>query len=210
MAITHSKVSATGDGGDSSLVRPSDWNDDHAIGNGTITEAHLSISDNTTKDVSTSAHGFCPKAPNDATKYLCGDGSWADPPGVCVSFMAGDVFDPSDGTTYYFGTYAYSAATTLSGASSPIPISGTITAAGVHWYGSATTTENLSIYVCNDNSDEELIETIGIATQYKNFTNYSMSLTANTSYLYALKVVCPTWSTNPTSVRLGGWIYIVP
>lgn len=31
MAITHSKVSAVSDGGDTSLVRPSDWNDDHTI-----------------------------------------------------------------------------------------------------------------------------------------------------------------------------------
>lgn len=29
--VSHSKVSAIGDGGDSSLVRPSDWNDDHVI-----------------------------------------------------------------------------------------------------------------------------------------------------------------------------------
>jgi len=31
MPITHSKVSAKSDGGDSSLVLPSDWNDDHVI-----------------------------------------------------------------------------------------------------------------------------------------------------------------------------------
>lgn len=29
--VSHSKVSAASDGGDSSLVRPSDWNDDHVI-----------------------------------------------------------------------------------------------------------------------------------------------------------------------------------
>lgn len=46
-------------------------------GNGTIPEAVLSISDNTTKDVSTSAHGFVPKAPNDTTKFLRGDATWA-------------------------------------------------------------------------------------------------------------------------------------
>lgn len=32
MAVTHSFVSAVADGGDSSLVRPSDWNDNH-VGN---------------------------------------------------------------------------------------------------------------------------------------------------------------------------------
>lgn len=45
----------------------------------TIREADLSLSDNTTADVSTAKHGFAPKAPNDTTKYLRGDGTWAVP-----------------------------------------------------------------------------------------------------------------------------------
>ena len=36
--------------------------------------------DNTDLDVSTSAHGLCPKAPNDANQYLDGTGSWAELP----------------------------------------------------------------------------------------------------------------------------------
>lgn len=39
-------------------------------------EAGLSTSDVTTLDVSTSKHGFAPKAPNDATKFLDGTGAW--------------------------------------------------------------------------------------------------------------------------------------
>src|SRR5690349_3455760 len=39
MAIVHSKVSAVPDGGNSSLVRPSDWNDDHDINTSTVTPA---------------------------------------------------------------------------------------------------------------------------------------------------------------------------
>jgi hypothetical protein len=35
--------------------------------------------DNTDLDVSTSAHGLCPKAPNDATKFLDGSGSFSYP-----------------------------------------------------------------------------------------------------------------------------------
>lgn len=46
-----------------------------------ITEAKLSISDNTTNDVSTTKHGFTPKAPNDTTKFLRGDATWAVPTG---------------------------------------------------------------------------------------------------------------------------------
>lgn len=46
-------------------------------GPGTVaSDANLSLSDVTTGDVSTSKHGFVPKAPNDTSKFLCGDGSF--------------------------------------------------------------------------------------------------------------------------------------
>jgi hypothetical protein len=44
-----------------------------------VTESGLTLSDNTTGDVSTSKHGFAPKAPNDATKFLDGAGSYTVP-----------------------------------------------------------------------------------------------------------------------------------
>lgn len=46
-----------------------------------VTDALLSTSDITTNNVSTSKHGFAPKAPNDATKFLNGVGAWAVPSG---------------------------------------------------------------------------------------------------------------------------------
>jgi hypothetical protein len=55
---------------------------DHVGGDGAaITESALSLSDNSTGDVSTSKHGFCPKAPNDTAKFLRGDATWATPSG---------------------------------------------------------------------------------------------------------------------------------
>jgi hypothetical protein len=47
----------------------------------TITEANLVLADNTTGNVSATAHGFAPKAPNDATKYLDGTGAYSTPAG---------------------------------------------------------------------------------------------------------------------------------
>lgn len=43
----------------------------------TVTEADITLADNTTDDVSTTKHGFVPKAPNVATKYLDGTGAWS-------------------------------------------------------------------------------------------------------------------------------------
>lgn len=91
MAVKHAFVSGVSDGADTSLVRPSNWNADHTIDNDTVSEAQLSISDVTTKNASTSAHGFLPKLPNDATQFLNGVGSWVVP-SVSMDVLAIQVF----------------------------------------------------------------------------------------------------------------------
>lgn len=53
------------------------------------TEANLVLTDVTTNNVTISAHGFAPKAPNDATKYLDGTGAWSVPAGGGGSAAAG-------------------------------------------------------------------------------------------------------------------------
>lgn len=46
---------------------------------GPVVEADQTLSDVTTNDVSTTKHGYAPKAPNDATKYLDGTGAYSKP-----------------------------------------------------------------------------------------------------------------------------------
>ena len=46
-----------------------------------ITEAKQLLADNTTNDVSTAKHGYAPKLPNDATKFLDGTGTYSTPAG---------------------------------------------------------------------------------------------------------------------------------
>ena len=51
----------------------------NAAGNpafGAVVEADQTLADNTTNDVSTTKHGYAPKAPNDATKFLDGTGAY--------------------------------------------------------------------------------------------------------------------------------------
>lgn len=62
-----------------------------------ITEAMLSTSDVTTLDVTTSKHGFTPKAPNDTTKFLRGDATWAAPGGTPAGTVA--IFSASSAPT---------------------------------------------------------------------------------------------------------------
>lgn len=46
-----------------------------------VVEADLSLSDVVTDNVSITKHGFAPKAPNDATKFLDGTGNYSTPSG---------------------------------------------------------------------------------------------------------------------------------
>jgi hypothetical protein len=78
---------------------------------GTVTDATLSTSDITTNNVSTTKHGFAPKAPNNTTTFLRGDATWATPAGGGATIgtgteaarptagTAGNLYLPSDGST---------------------------------------------------------------------------------------------------------------
>lgn len=59
-------------------------NRDGTIKAASITEAMQVLADNTTNNVSNSSHGYAPKNPNDATKYLDGTGAYTSP-GVATS-----------------------------------------------------------------------------------------------------------------------------
>lgn len=78
----------------------------------TVTDANLSTSDVTTNDVSITKHGFVPKAPNDTTKFLRGDGTWATAGGgitvgttAVTSGTDGRVFFQAGGVVQQTGTF---------------------------------------------------------------------------------------------------------
>lgn len=56
--------------------------------NGAVTEAKQTLADNTTNDVSTTKHGYVPKAPNSTSVFLRGDATWATPASADVSCRA--------------------------------------------------------------------------------------------------------------------------
>lgn len=71
-------ISATGPGSVSATIA-SNAITTSKIADANITEAKLLIADNTTANVSTSTHGFVPKAPNNASMFFRGDATWKAP-----------------------------------------------------------------------------------------------------------------------------------
>jgi hypothetical protein len=62
---------------------------------GVVTEAKQVLADNTTNDVSTTKHGYVPKAPNLTHQWLRGDGTWAGS-NMLIATLAGDQATAAD------------------------------------------------------------------------------------------------------------------
>jgi hypothetical protein len=71
-AVSHQWINSIGTTGQSTTTQPAD--------------SDLNVVDTTVNDVSTAAHGFVPKAPNDTSQWLRGDGTWAVAGGRLASF----------------------------------------------------------------------------------------------------------------------------
>lgn len=70
-----------------------------------LTEAGQTLADNTTLDVSTSKHGYTPKAPNDTTKFLRGDATWAVPAGYPSAYIEDQKSAGTNGGTFSSGAW---------------------------------------------------------------------------------------------------------
>ncbi len=71
-------------------------NHQNSAGGGTLAEAALVLTDITTNNVTTGAHGFAPKLPGNTTTFLRGDGTYAAPSGGgTVTKFAADFGDNS-------------------------------------------------------------------------------------------------------------------
>jgi hypothetical protein len=69
---------------------------------GTVADTRVTFTDNTTGNVSTTAHGYVPKAPNLSTNYLDGTGAFSNVKGTLIGIQtltAGTTYTPTAGTT---------------------------------------------------------------------------------------------------------------
>ena len=163
--------------------------------------------DTTDLDVSASKHGLCPKAPNNTTKFLRGDASWAIPPGIALQARA-DTFDPADATTYYFGMPGHDS--TVDRNRVYIPIAGKITKAYVYWIalGTAGSAEKISVYLRKNNTSDTLLGEWETSDAGKLIAKTGLDISVAAGDYFEIKVVCPTWATNPTQVQINATIYI--
>lgn len=185
---------------------------DHIGGDGAaIAEGALSLSNVTTADVTTTAHGFAPKSTNNARHFLNAGNppAYVWPP-YALQIMAAALATPVDGATYYCGGLAGRAPSTSANIQRiRIPRSGTITRAYIYTYAeTAGTNEDISVYIRLNNTTDTLIQTVGAAANIRNFTNTSLAIAVAAADYIELKIVCPTWATDPANWFFGGSILV--
>jgi hypothetical protein len=169
--------------------------------------------------------GYCPldstsKVPTvnlggsgaDATKFLRGDQTWAAPPNTSyvLNVVAANLATLTDAATYYFGCQAGLAPqTTAVLACLYIPKAGTIKAVYIFTRAVTAGSNNaFSMYVRLKNTTDTLIATVSLATNVRLFSNTGLSISVAQGDYIEIKMVCPTWTTNPANMTIGGVVYI--
>ena len=126
-------------------------------------------------------------------------------------------FDPADATTYYLGS-SLSGFTSVEGDAGAIFIrrAGTVVAASLtvlrRTTGVDPTTEAVTLNIRLNASSDTLVQTValpaGVAPQVGEFLNSGLSLAVVAGDRLAFSFVTPTWTTNPTLLRLTGYVII--
>ena len=116
---------------------------------------------------------------------------------------------PADGATNFFGNMPKAPVGT--GAISKVAIqkAGVIRMAEIYCYsGTAGTNEAWSLYVRLNASTDYLIATVSAATNERIFANNAMNIPVVAGDFFEIKMVNPTWATNPLTTIFGGNITV--
>jgi hypothetical protein len=129
--------------------------------------------------------------------------------GYAMAVFTTNVTAVADLATLYFGNYAFTAQTAADTCRVYIPKAGTIKAAEINVYSTTIgSNENVSMYIRLNNLTDTLIQTRGMGLANALFANTSLSIAVVAGDYIEIKVVCPTWATNPAAFRFGGSICV--
>lgn len=170
----------------------------------TVTETNLSLSDVTTANVSTSQHGFVPKAPASSTVFLRGDATWASP--LVGGTIPSDhnliawTYDPAVAFNSYVLTTtgtAYVARLYVREAAAITKIAAYVATAGAGLANS---------YVALYQNGSLLVQSADQSTAWQSAGSKVITVTSTNVAVGTLDIVfwCGAWTTAPTFARGAG------
>jgi hypothetical protein len=125
---------------------------------------------------------------------------------------SGNVTNPLDTTTYYAGSMVNSAMSTTQGARRVyVPVAGTIRAVNLDIWSSTGvvgTNEAIEFYIRKNATTDYLIESEASTDLFRLVKNDAMNVPVAMGDWFEIKVICPTWVTNPTNWIMNGFIII--
>jgi hypothetical protein len=118
---------------------------------------------------------------------------------------------PADGAIFYGGMPLNIESTTAILKAITVYEPSIIIAAYYIWVASgvAGSAQDISFYIRVNNTADHLIATIGNTSSFKKFENQSLSISLAANDYFEIKVVCPTWTTNPSNVTCNGYVTLV-
>lgn len=121
---------------------------------------------------------------------------------------------PADATTYFFGS-DFAGAPNIAGAVNKmfIPVAGTITIAyfGGKITGTLGSNEQFTVSIrLNNTSDTAITAAATADATFTNFSNTGLSLAVAAGDYVEIKIVTPTWGTNPTNVTWRALLWVRP
>lgn len=118
---------------------------------------------------------------------------------------------PADGTTYYVGTLSYVFFTTANLQRIMLPYNCTLVGWSYSTVNNGTngSAETMTISVRANNSTDYLLKNDVSTTASVEYTASGLSQTYSAGDMINIKIVTPTWATNPTSLYLGVTLWFV-
>lgn len=116
---------------------------------------------------------------------------------------------PTDGQTIYFGTLPKAPVTTQGQSKIYIRAAGTIKRVEIYCFsGTAGTGEAWACNIRLNSSTDTLIQSLSVATSERVFSNAALNIAVVSGDYVEIKMVNPSWATNPLTTIFGGQIYI--
>ena len=116
---------------------------------------------------------------------------------------------PADGATIYFGMLPKAPTTTANISKVYVRKAGTIKIAEIYCYsGTAGSNQAWSCYIRKNNTTDNLVATLSVATNERVFSQAALNISMSDGDYFEIKMVNPTWSTNPATTIFGGYVYI--
>jgi len=116
---------------------------------------------------------------------------------------------PADGQTIYFGTLPKVPVTVQGTSKIYIRAAGTIKRAEIYCFsGTAGSNEAWPVSIRLNNSGDTLIQSLSVSASERVFTNASLNIAVVAGDYFEVKVVNPTFATNPLTTVWGGYVYI--